>query len=179
MITSTSVRALWSHLQSLYNTTVTSKRDAPEMRFIASVINTPGFLDHYTTTLGRLIYTPFTIGEPNDLWSLDAQAAVAAHEHQHVVQLNRDGMKFYASYLLNPSARAVYETEAYRASLELRWFLGDELHPDDYANSLINYGCRATDIAIARTALEESATDIGRGNVMTEAAQQRIFFLCS
>lgn len=176
MITSQTVRKLWSYLQSQYSTTVTHKQDAPEMSLISWI--TPNFLTRYTTTIGRTIYTPFEIGVPSDGWSLESQVAVAAHEHQHIVQANRDGALYYFSYLFNSAARARYESEAYQSTLEVKWFLGQEIYPDNVADGLANYGCSAADVTQARNTLERYADAIRRGDVMTEAGQETIFFLC-
>lgn len=176
MITSYTVRELWSYLQSHYGTTVTHKQDAPEMRAFSWL--SPGFLTRYTTTIGRTIYTPFEVGVPSDDWSLEAQVAVAAHEHQHVVQANRDGLQFYTSYLLNSAARARYESEAYQSTLEVKWFLGQEIYPDNAADGLVNYGCSAIDINVSRNTLERCADAIRRGDIFTEAGQETVFFLC-
>jgi hypothetical protein len=149
------------------------------MILASKVLTTPGFLDHYTTTVGKRIYTPFTVGEAHEFWSLEAQVAVCAHEHQHVEQLNRDGLKFLWSYATSTMARAAYEIEAYETSLDVQWFLrGQTVDPHHYAEGLANYGCRAADVATARLALDVYVMRVKQGTAQrTRAASLAIAYL--
>lgn len=177
-LTPDTVAQLWSLMTAAYGTTVIDKRNAPEMRLVSRFLPTPNFLERYATTIGKRIYLPFIPGEVSDRWSLVGQVAVCAHEHQHVEQLNRDGLRFLLGYITNTSRRAVYEVEAYRTTLELQWFLtGSMADPDGYADGLVNYGCRASDVETARKTLELAADSVRAGIIATRAAQRAIGFL--
>lgn len=172
------VQRLWRYMQWAYNTTVVNKSSAAEMVLLSKVLPTKGFLDQYVTTIGRRIYVPFEIGVANEDWSLTAQAAVCAHEHQHVVQLDRDGFKYLWSYALSTAARASYETEAYRTTLEMKWYIDGVISDlDHYADGLANYGCKAADVEKARKSLRSYVPEISNGIVRTKAAQIAIGFL--
>lgn len=175
-LTSEVVKQLWEHMCERYGTTVVHKQDSWIMRLAARVLTTPRFLDAYVTTLGKTIYVPFEIGEESDDWSLVAQAAVCAHEHQHLVQQRRDGFWYGWRYAVDSGARAGYETEAYRATLEMKYALGydgQQLHfaATNYAQGLKNYGCTDADVGVAMITLSLACDEIVRGAVKTEAAQ--------
>jgi hypothetical protein len=184
-------RQLWAYMCDVYGTTVVRKQDAWMMRLAARVLSTPGFLDGYVTTLWGTIYVPFEIGndEPftgsdgvGHVWSLEAQVAVCAHEHQHVSQEYRDGWKYSWRYATSTAARAVYETEAYRTTLEMKWALGATEHELEtsalhYAVGLRNYGCTTRDVDTAIRELGIAVGEITRGIVKTEAAQVALEYL--
>ena len=118
------VRAFWDFMTQHYGTSVINKQDAIAMKVVARVLDTLGivdrdsFLKEFTTTIGRRIYIPFTIGDasPLDLWS---QIALCVHEHQHVVQHDKLGLRYELTYLASKADRARYEAEAYRSELEV------------------------------------------------------------
>jgi hypothetical protein len=150
------------------------------------VLPTSDFIEGYVTTIGRTIYVPFEIGDEspvgNHMWSLEGQAAVCAHEHQHVVQQRRDGFWYSWRYATNTAARAAYETEAYIATLEMKWALGADgwdLYQDAkrHAEGLKNYGCTDNDVAVAAIQLAGACTDITRGVRKTEAARMALEYL--
>lgn len=181
-LTSEVVKQLWAHMCDRYGTAVVRKQESWLMRLAARVLSTPRFLDAYVTTLGKTIYVPFKIGEESDDWSLVAQAAVCAHEHQHIVQQRRDGFWYSWRYAANSGARAGYETEAYRATLEMKYALGADgwdLHSmaTRYAEGLINYGCTPSNVLLAEAVLKEACDEITRGAVKTEAARMALEYL--
>ena len=106
------VWAFWRFMQDHYRTTVVNKRDALEMQLVAQALDALGiqsserFLRNFTTTLGRRIYTPFEVGSPRGGWDLWSQVVICVHEHQHVVQHDREGLSFEVSYLADRAARA-------------------------------------------------------------------------
>lgn len=191
-VTPENVRNLWSHMADRYNVSVTRKRDAWIMRVAGKILPTPGFLDSYVTTLWGRIYVPFTVGDDapfigadgtSHVWSLESQAAVVAHECQHLVQERRDGSWRYSwRYATSTAARAAYETEAYRATLEMKWALGADgwdLHQEAirHATGLKNYGCSAVDVGVAGITLGLAVDEITRGVVKTEAAHAALSYL--
>src|SRR5262245_36467716 len=107
-----------------FGTTVIDKRGAVEMRLVAraldalGILNRERFLDSFATTIRRRIYLPFEIGggDQGDLWH---QIVLCVHEHQHVVQHDRRGLRYEIAYLTDRTERARLEAEAYRCHLEL------------------------------------------------------------
>lgn len=169
---------LWRRMSTVYRTTVVEKRSAPEMVLLSKVLPTPNFLDGYVTTIGRRIYVPFAVGDATSGWSLDGQAAVCAHEHQHVEQLERDGLKYLASYAFSTAARARYEVEAYRTTLEVRHYLGALIgDAGEAAEKLWAYGCKRADVEWARATLRSYRDEILTGRVTTVAAKIAIAIL--
>ena len=137
------VRAFWQHMQTRYRTTVHTKGDALEMVAVGfalermGVLSAEEFLKRYATTIGRRIYVPFTVGEGSDLWG---QMALCVHEHQHVEQLDREGLSFVWNYLTRPARRAIYEADAYVSTMEMHfWRTGTLLSPEDLTGQLRAY----------------------------------------
>ncbi|MCP4677319.1 MAG: hypothetical protein GY854_17755, partial [Deltaproteobacteria bacterium] len=125
-ITPKLVEDFWRYFQNIYSTRVVQKATAKEMRAAGWFLDRLGtmdrktFLANYTTTIGKKIYTPFIIGEPNDKWSLLAQLITCVHEHVHVDQSKRHGFARYAyRYLFSTAKRSMYEAEAYRSNMEM------------------------------------------------------------
>jgi hypothetical protein len=146
---------------------------------IMGILDAETFLRNYTTTIGRRIYVPFEPGRAANGWSLWDQIEVCVHEHQHVVQLDRDGWaKFCAKYLLSSASRAAYEAEAYACDMELCfWRSGEVLDPHTLANKLQSYGCSPGDIAVAEAALRSSAATVRRGGLINAATQKAVPWL--
>jgi hypothetical protein len=170
------VRAFYRFLQIRFRTTVVNKRDALEMKLVAQVLGVldvesrDRFLRKFTTTVGRRIFTPFEVGVPQSGWDLWSQMVIAVHEHQHVVQHDREGLSFEVSYLTDRAARARWEAEAYCSNLELHfWRYGTTPSVDALAAVLAEYGCRLSDVGVAATSLALSAESIRRGAVLNEA----------
>ena len=93
------VWSFWRFMQDHFRTTVVNKQNALETQVVARVLDTLGiqskdrFLKNFTTTIGRCIYTPFEVGSPKGGWDLWSQIVVCVHEHQHVVQHDREGLR--------------------------------------------------------------------------------------
>src|SRR5207244_13035308 len=107
------------------------------------------WLNQCATTIGRRIYVPFTVGDAStlDLWS---QVVLCVHEHQHVVQHDKLGLRYELNYLTSKAARARYEAEAYRSELELAAWRGQPLpNPHQLALSLSGYGVTDADREVA------------------------------
>lgn len=184
MLTPEHVKAFWAFMQAKYSTTVISKAQATEMRFIAEALGTmkivdkDAFLTRFTTTIGTAIYTPFEVGVESAGHSLLSQVVVCAHEHQHVVQLRTHGVTFLMNYLLNSTSRSAYEAEAYRVSMTMLYYLrGDAGDPGAYAEVLKSYGTTAEDQAFVREYLRLSVPTIRAKGVPDEAAQVALGWL--
>lgn len=178
------VWAFWRFIQDHYRTTVVNKRDALEMQLVAQALDALGiqsrdrFLRNFTTTLGRRIYTPFEVGSPRGGWDLWSQVVICVHEHQHVVQHDREGLSFEVSYLADRAARARWEAEAYRSNLELHfWRYGTTPSARRIAEVLGDYGCRPEDVDVAAKSLALSAVSIRKGAVINEATHVALGWL--
>lgn len=170
-----------------WGTRAVSKARAPTMWAasraldLVGVLDRSSFMERYTTVVGRTIYCPFVPGTAtrgHDLWS---QLVVGVHEHQHVVQLEREGrVRYSARYMLSPAARAVYEAEAYTCNLELYWWrYGEARDPGELARRLADYGVRARDMAEAERVLRAASERIVAGELVTEASQFAVAWLAS
>jgi hypothetical protein len=178
------VWAFWRFMQDHFRTTVVNKRDAFEMQLVAHALDTLGvqsrdrFLRNFTTTLARRIYTPFDLGVPRGGWDLWSQVVVCVHEHQHVVQHDREGLSFEVSYLADRAARARWEAEAYRSNLELHfWRYGTTPSARRIAEVLTDYGCRPQDVDVAAKSLALSAVSVRKGAVLNEATHVALGWL--
>ena len=183
-VTPNIVRGLWRHLTRLYKSTVFEKRRAPEMYLVAEALARLGiadreaFMREWSTTLGRRIYVPFTIGVGSNSNALWDQVVTAVHEHQHVAQYEADGLGFMGSYLLSDTARAKYETDAYRSNLELHWWRYGELPgTEELAAKLRAYAVSEADIAVAAKTLKVSADAVRLGAVVNESSNVAIRWL--
>jgi hypothetical protein len=185
-ITPELVSSVWQYMSKVYSTSVITKSTSTNMQIVGAFLdklgiqNKDNFMSNYTTTIGHSIYIPFTIGIPSGLWTLENQIIVCAHEHQHVVQANNEGMfKFTMNYLFSADSRAQYETEAYRSTLELFWYyhkaLPDNLHP--LASMLLPYNLTEQHVAVAEIALSSAARMIKSGLVLNQATKSALSVL--
>jgi hypothetical protein len=182
-LTSGDAAGLWAHMTDHFGTRVIDKSEAVEMRLIARlldalrIVDRERFLSNFATTIGRRIYLPFQIGRGDeaDLWH---QIVLCAHEHQHVAQHDRQGLRFELGYLTDRATRARLEAEAYRCHLELHYWRWGTL-PDarELAERLGSYGCRPEDIDLAERMLRIWAVPIRHGAVLGEASQVAIAWL--
>ena len=178
------VAGLYQHLSDTYDSQVTSKADAEEMQAIGWALGLMGILDQdtfmqrFATTVFDNIYLPFT---PGDFSKVGAQSQVilAVHEHEHVVQYRREGpLDFCGSYLAQQSARAHWEAEAYRSSVEMCWFMyGRAPDLDRIARKILNYGCGADEVAYIKTFLGMSMPPIERGMIISDVVQTATQYL--
>ncbi len=178
------VWAFWRFMQDHFRTTALNKRDALEMQLVAQALDALGiqsryrFLRNFTTTIGRRIYTPFEVGVPRGGWDLWSQIVVCVHEHQHIVQHDREGLSFEVSYLADRAARGRWETEAYRSNLELHfWRYGTTPSALRLAEVLSDYGCRPEDVEVAAKSLALSAVSVRKGAVLNEATHVALRWL--
>jgi len=178
------VFAFWRHMQDRFGTTTVNKADALEMQLIADLLDALGILDKerflttFTTTLARKIYTPFDVGSPKGGWDLWSQVVICVHEHQHVVQHDREGLGYEVSYVADRAARARFEAEAYRSNLEMHfWRYGTMQSAQRLAELLHDYGCRPEDVEVAAQSLALSNISVRQGAVLNEATRAAVDWL--
>lgn len=178
------VVAFWRHMQERFGTVTVNKADALEMQVVAGVLNALGVLDkehflrNFTTTIGRKIYAPFEVGSPDAGWDFWSQVVVCVHEHQHVVQHDREGLSFELSYVADRAARARFEAEAYRSNLEMHfWRYGTTRSARGLAELLHDYGCRVEDVEVAAQSLALANVSVRQGAVLNEATRAALDWL--
>jgi len=178
------VRMFWRFMQERYRTTVVDKNNSIEMKLVArgldalGIVNKDRFLKSFTTTIGRCIYTPFEVGSSKGGWDLWHQIVTCVHEHQHVVQHDREGFKYEVSYVIDRAARARWEAEAYRSNIELEfWRYGTTPSAQHLASLLRDYGCRDDDIEVAAKSLALSAVSVEKGALINEATRVALGWL--
>lgn len=167
------VRGLWAHMTQRYGSKVADKTNAPLMELIAGAMqlfgvdNASDFLKNFTTTIATTIYVPFEIGDDSTGWSLWDQIVICAHEHEHVLQWQREGVAFAAKYLASSGFRAAYEAEAYRSEAELSWWRTRQVAaPTTLAAHLTAYRCSQADMNSAAQIIELSEATIERGGII-------------
>lgn len=178
------VAAFWAHMQAHYGTCLVNKLSNAESELIALALDRLGvldrgeFLENFATTIGKRIYVPFEPGVPRKGWDLWSQIVICVHEHQHVVQHEREGIEYEARYLIDRAARTNYEVEAMRSNLELAyWHTGKTPSPKALAKQLYNYACRAGDVAVAEKSLALAAVSVRSGAVLNEATKVALDWL--
>lgn len=178
------VWGLWTELEDEYRTRVVAKEDAAEMRIAAvtlsrlGIADTETFLKNSATTIGRRIYVPFDVGVPKAGWDLWTQVVVCAHEHQHVVQRDREGVMYDLSYVVDPAARARLETECFVSDLELTfWRYGRLPKVEQYLDRMAMYALREVDLRVAMKSLEIAAVAVRQGAVVNQASKSAIAWL--
>jgi hypothetical protein len=178
------VWAFWRFMQDHFRTSVVNKSSALEIQLVARGLEGLGvqskerFLKNFTTTIGRRIYTPFEVGSPKGGWDLWHQVVICAHEHQHVVQHDREGLSYEVSCLADRAARPCWEAEAYRSNLELQ-FRRTGITPaaQRTASVLKDYGCRAADIEVTAKSLARLPISVSEGAVINEATHVALGWL--
>lgn len=175
----------WKHMARKYRTVVVPKAGAEEMQAVAAalalmgIMDAKAFLSKYTTTVGNRIYVPFEIGN-DDEYPLYAQLATCVHEHVHVRQFRDDPPVFIMGYCLDSSRRTLLECEAYRASMEMAFWITDRCpSPAKTAAQLRDYACTDKDIKVATTYLRAAASVIKKGGVVTPESKVALAWLSS
>jgi len=183
-LTKEQVVGLWEYMGRKYDFNVVQKASAKEMQYIAFALDAMGiqnkkkFMQSYTTTIGRTVYVPFVIGE-GSLTQLRNQAATCVHEAQHVVQFDRDSIYFIKNYTTSQPARAHYEAEGYRCTMEMFYYLtgGKMLTATSLANMLAGYGVSESDIRVTRRHLHISSKVIRMGDIISNTSKTAIRWL--
>jgi hypothetical protein len=188
-LTPQSVKSLYAMMTEAYGTHIIDKKDSGLMKAVAKLLDAIGvvdqkeFLKYFSVTIGYDIWLPFVPGD--DTVPLVNQALVCAHEHQHVVVMEREGAALYGlNYLLASGVRAIYEAECYRANMECTWWyrLSEGWqkkkidHENDYGRALEHYGLDARDRKVALASLKKAAKVVEKGGVSCGAAKNVIRF---
>lgn len=187
MLTSETTKNFWAYMQSEFGSSVEEKNNSAVMKAAAALLDVldiqdkEQFMKDFVTTLYKTIYTPFKIGieEPASRWSLWSQVRVCVHEHQHVVQGEREGWPTFCSrYLTSSSYRAGYEAEAYGCDLEMEYYkTGQILDIDQRVSMLKDYGCKDVDIEQAKQMLLLRSEIVKQGVVENMATVKAIDWL--
>jgi hypothetical protein len=178
------VRDVAFHLSQKYHTTFFSKYDQWEMQLAGSFLETLGvldrdyFLEHYATTLGKRIYTPFEIGSPGSEDELLSQLRTITHEHVHALQYINGGEIFGAEYLASEAKRAHYEAQAYTANLEIHFlYTGKILDLESMSERLQNYKVGRKHRRTCLKHLEIVSETIKVGGIITEPGKYIIEYI--
>ncbi|MCJ7759715.1 hypothetical protein MUP59_01035 [Candidatus Bathyarchaeota archaeon] len=185
MITPQLVKDFWSYMQGVFGSCVEQKNEAAVMKMAVALLsvlkiqNKDQFMKDFVTTLYNTIYIPFEIGINDDHWDLWDQICVCVHEHQHIVQGERDcWVTFVSRYLTSTSFRAGYEAEAYGCNLEMEfWRTGKIIDTGARVFSLKNYGCKDDDIEMAKRILDVRAEVVRQGVVENKSSITAIKWL--
>ena len=177
-------QSFWWYMLDEYRAEVRDKASSGRMRAAAwwldalGIMDSEKFMNNYTTTIFSTIYTPYSIGDGDRLWS---QMKTCAHECQHVFQSRYDTpLKFAVKYLTSTTDRAHYEANAYRCDLELDFWRFGMVHDDrpyHLAQKLKAYGCDSGDREFVRAYLEASLDTVRQGGIISEASQTAITWL--
>ena len=182
-ITPDLVRAAWTVLPARWKLTVRDKRTATEMDVAGWLLAALGYQTReqfrlYTTTIGTVIYVPFTPGEPHAHYSLAGQLEVLAHEGRHGLDFLAAPIDFVESYGRDPALRTLHESRGYRAGEAVRRRLGFDPSPLDHlAGHLKSYGVSDADIAVSRAFHVSSTATLDQGGVVDQAAADVIAFV--
>ena len=179
------VKDFWAFMSKTYGTRIINKNNAAEMKAVGELLRIMGvmdkeaFLKNYTTTLGKTIYIPKSIGFEDANWSLWGQVVICVHEHIHVYQDEQSGGLIYEwQYVTNSADRANYEAEAYRADMELSWrYQGSMPSAKSLAAKLKNYACTNVDIKVAEKQLALSIPAIKAGVILHPVTKVAIGWL--
>lgn len=171
------VASFWLYMTKQFGTKVVHKPSAWEMRIAAWVLKRRGvmdprqFLARYVTTIGKRIYVPFEVGTSQGGWDLWHQMIVCVHEHQHVVQYQREGRwRFFTKYLLRKPSRGLYEADALTGNLEMHhWRYGRLPDAEALAAGLHHYDIEPEDVAMAQRVIWLSGVTVSRGGTVTKA----------
>ena len=178
------VKDFYNYMSGLYGTKIVSKKDSNFMKVVGAFLglmkiqDKETFMSKYTTTIGKTIYVSFDIGGTTDKNVLESQFSTCVHEHQHVVQYNRSGFDFMLEYLFQHDQRAKYEAEAYSTNIEIyHWYTNKLLDTKDLANKLLDYGCDANDVLVAKKIMDANVKVIQYGGIIHESSKEAIAWL--
>ena len=180
----TEVVNLWNALAEKFQLRLIDKRDSQEMLFLGEVLEQLGvmdqqaFLERYATTIGRSVYLPFELGDPESR-SLLSQAMTICHEAQHGHQHSTKGRSRWAiKYVADPAFRGAEEAEALTTGCEVYFLLtGKVLDPRPQAEKLIHYALGEDDIDTVAKRLNSTFKTVKAGGIITDAGKvARDFF---
>lgn len=173
------VDMLWVEFRNTHRTRRRSKQRSWLMRIVATVLDLfrvmprQRFLTRFATTVRRTIYMPDRDPPVRDLLR---EAALCVHEHVHVRMW---GLRFMWRYATSPMWRALYEAQAYRANIALRyWYVGDWLDIKDLAAKIgTNYRCGNAGIELAYRLFEEERIALHQGRITCPEVRQALAFM--
>jgi hypothetical protein len=140
------------------------------------LVNTPMSFDN-------TIHVPFIIGEEEPYWPAWLQVRTCVHEHQHILQGQKEGWAIRDIHYLTKSAfRAQYEAEAYACDMQLEfWRLGASFSfykfIDERSLILRSYGCGPNDIRKAQKYLRDCTEKIVKGELENPPVKKAIEWL--
>lgn len=170
--TTQEVIRLWQHFQDVFETRIENKAESimvigAEILSGLEIQDKKTFLENYTTTIGKTIYTPFTVGTPHPRWSLWEQMMVCVHEHQHVYQYKAFKEDFFARYIFSTACRSRFEVQAYISNAAMTyWRTGRVIVAAELAGRLRAYGCSPDDIMVATRAIVSAEETIKQGGII-------------
>lgn len=171
---------LWLYLTKKYKTEVVKKADAKEMKVIGEFLDAVGvlddkdFMDRFSTTLGNRIYL---CNNYEALSELD-KIGTCVHEHVHVRQWRMNPVLSPLQYAADRARRTAFECEAYRANMEMTFFLtGKCPDPKKVADLLKSYNVNKDDLKFAQAYLSKAADIVKRGGVVTRESKTAIGYL--
>lgn len=180
VVTKENVIEFSEYLKKKYNCSIVQKANQYEMQAIAGLLDVMGiqnhdqFLQDFTTTIGRRIYVNFVIGAGNKA-QLVKQIETLCHECQHVVQFDRDGAKFFFDYLRSDAARASYEVDGYRVTMEMSYYLtGKVPSVKSIIQSFEGYSIVYPDTYVAEKSLKSIYAVTAKGAVYSGVSKDSI-----
>ena len=179
-VTSEDVKDFWKYMKKKYDFSVVQKADAKEMRAIAWALDMmhikdhKAFMENYNTTIGKTVYVNFELGVGNQT-DLVHQIKTCVHETQHVLQYKRNPLQFSVNYLRSDAARAHYETDAYRTTMEMHYFFtGRVLSASSLAGLLKGYSIGTGDVHVAEKHLMTSSRLVEQGVIVSGISKTAI-----
>lgn len=183
-ITPEFVRAVWAHLQDAHGSRVRPKAEAPLMKIAARItarrttMTQESFMTKAVTTLGRRIFVPFKIGEPTPEFDLEAQLLLGPHEHTHVVQWQKQPLRFWTRYARDTRKRALYEAEGFVTEFEASNTFGllPRWTPAQRVNTLRSYGVDELDMdaALEYVLAHTDGNGVPRGAAVTPVGKELV-----
>ncbi|MHC4643946.1 MAG: hypothetical protein ACYTBJ_00490 [Planctomycetota bacterium] len=137
------------------------------------------FMKSFATTLvppfvaKPTIYLPYKVGSTKR--PLIQQVETIAHECHHVLQWRKAPVRFSRDYIFRLAERARLEGRAYSVTMEMHWFLTDEiLNPNQVARVLYRYGCKRKHVRTTAEQLSLTARTLEFGGVSNSVAKTSI-----
>lgn len=138
------------------------------------------FRNRFATTVFRTIFLPFAPGVPDEVWTLEQQLAVIAHESIHVDQYNRLGIDVMVANYGTSAGRAMLECEAYAVQALVMQALGMETREAVFTELMSSYALRDGDnlafAAALRSRMSTSQTESGRAALLAAHPQLQELF---
>lgn len=149
---------------------------------INPLVDIDSYFARWAFTLGKFIWTPFSVQNPAELplWPYYWQVITLAHETRHRLQCKKYDFEPYAwEYLSNEESRGQFEYEALLTALELSPVLldGESQDPVNLARILAHYGCSEATQGFVANQLTAAKRIITAGGIISEPSQATIDWL--